>query len=111
MPDQRVVSFLLDWAEWMGGYNPAIGFNKRVPLIATGGGSPTFEELLSHVDGHIMKTIDASVSSLEPLPRAAIYRHYDVCAVWRFPRNNFQEVLEDAHQQIEIILRRKSVLT
>lgn len=106
---QKVIDLLHDWAEWMQGYQPAIGYPKRVPMLACGGGSPTFDELLEHVDEQTMSSVDASVSSLPPSNRAAVYRAYGVCSVWRFPRENYTYVqaLEDAHDMLEITLRRK----
>lgn len=106
---QRMINMLKDWAEWMQHDDLHIGYPKRVPMLACGGGSPTFEELLDHVDGATMKAVDSGVSSLPPGNRAAIYRCYGVCAVWRFQREKYTYIsaLEDAHDMLEIIIRRK----
>ncbi len=107
MTDDDLRFELGEWAIWMGGYNPNIGFPSRVPIISGGGGSPTFEELLEHSDAVKMKAIDASVDSLAPAQKAAIHRRYGICGVWRFPRDNYQQMLDAAHDALHITMRRK----
>lgn len=111
MKDDREITYLLqDWANWMRNV-PGVGFPSRVPILSTGMGSSTFEELLEQVDGQAMRAVDASVDSLPPSNKAAIYRAYGVCAVYRFPRDNYVDALENAHDMLAITLRRKGILT
>jgi len=107
-----VYHLLMDWAEWMKGYNPSKGYPSRVPILSTGLGSSTFEELLEQVDSQAMKAIDASVDSLPPSNKAAIHRAYGICAIFRHQRENYpyEQALSDAHEMLSITLRRKGVL-
>jgi hypothetical protein len=75
-------------------------------------GSSTFEELLEQVDSVAMRAVDGSVDSLPPINKAAIYRNYELCGVWRFPRANYtyQQALDDAHDMLILSLKRKGVL-
>lgn len=109
---QKLVHLLRDWAAWMDGYNPNIGFRSRVPMLATGGISTTFEDMLDQIDNHAMKAIDASIESLPPSNRAAINRCYGVCAVFRFPRASYpyEVALSDAHDLLMVTLKRKGVI-
>lgn len=106
---EKVENLLSDWAKWMA-HDPRIGFNSRVPILSTGMGSSTFEELLEQVDGLAMRAVDASVDSLPPSNKAAIYRAYGICAVYRFPRDNYAECLEKAHDLLCVTLKRKGIL-
>lgn len=107
----ELIGLLTDWAEWMR-HVPGIGYASRVPVFATGMGSSTFEELLEQGDGQAMRAVDASVASLPPANKAAIYRRYEICAVWRFPRPDYtyEQALQDAHEQLTVTLRRKGVI-
>lgn len=107
----ELIGLLTDWAEWMR-HVPRIGFNSRVPILSTGMCSTSFEELLEQVDGVAMKAIDASIDSLQPAQKAAIYRRYEICAVWRFPRPGYtyEQALSDAHDALVITLRRKGII-
>lgn len=110
---EKVVFLLKDWAKWQSGYSPNIGYPVRVPMLATGGGSSTFEELLDHVDNQAMKAVDASVESLPPSQRAAINRCYGLCAVWRFPRANYtyEQALSDGHDTLMVSFKRKGIFS
>jgi hypothetical protein len=108
---EKTVDLLRDWADWMG-HAPRIGFNSRVPILSTGMGSSTFEELLEQTASVAMRAVDGSVESLPPSNKAAIMRCYGLCAVYRFPRANYpyEQALNDAHEALIISLRRKGVL-
>lgn len=107
---QALTYLLTDWADWMGGYRPNIGYPQRVPILATGGGQ-TFDEWGEQEDNTKMKSIDASVDSLQPAQKAAIHRRFNICGVWRFPRDNYAEMLRSAYEALTITLKRKGVLT
>lgn len=108
---EKVVYLLQDWAEWMG-HDPRIGFNSRVPILATGMGSSTFEELLEQTESVSMRAVDGSIGSLPPSNKAAIMRCYGLCAVFRFPRADYpyEVALHDAHASLIASLKRKGVL-
>jgi len=56
-----------------------------------------------------VELVDTAVGDLEPIQRAAIQRRYGLCAVWRFPRLNYGEVLDQAHTALMVLLRKKGV--
>lgn len=109
---QMVVELLKEWAKWMQSYNPNIGYPSRVPMLTTGSGSSSFDDLLEQCENQSMKSIDASVESLPPSSRAAIMRCYGLCAVWRFPRASFtyEDALLQAHETLIKAFKRKGVM-
>lgn len=108
---EKVVYLLQDWAEWMR-HDPRIGFNSRVPILATGMGSSTFEELLEQTESVSMRAVDGSIDSLAPSNKAAIMRCYGLCAVFRLPRANYpyEVALSDAHTSLIVTLKKRGVL-
>ena len=108
---QAITNLLNDWAEWMNGYNPNIGYRTRVPMLATGS-STTFEDMLEQTENYAMQSLDASIESLPFLCRAAINRCYGVCAVFRSNRSDrpYHLVLEEAHEMLIVAMKRKGII-
>lgn len=106
---EALVCLLEDWAAWQSTYRPKTGFKSRSAGFI-GLGLTTFEDMCERSDSVTMKTIDASIDSLEPPQAAAINRRYGVCSVFRFPRNNYEQTLLEAHQRLIIICKRKGVV-
>lgn len=111
----ELIGLLTEWAEWMRAYSPNLGYPVRVPILSTGmagiAGS-SFDDLLDQVDNQVMRSIDASIDSLTPAQKAAIYRKYEICAVWRFPRPGYtyEQALSDGHVALLVTLKRKGVI-
>ena len=61
------------------------------------------------VEHEMCRMIDCVVSDLPPLHKAAIYRCYGISAVFRFPRENYAEILLDAHDILLVLLPKKGV--
>ena len=102
-------NLLLDWAKWQASYRPRNGFPGHSAGLASGGLS-SFDDMCEQCDATTMRTIDASISSLVPAQAAAINRCYGVCAVFRFPRLNYEVMLELAHESLIVLVKRKGVV-
>lgn len=106
---ESLVRLLEDWAAWQSTYRPKTGFKSRsAGFVALG--LQSFEDMCERSDNVTMRTIDASIDSLEPAQSAAINRRYGVCAVFRFPRQNYEQVLIEAHNRLIVICKRKGVV-
>lgn len=104
----RLVVLLSDWADWCGSYRPRLGYPAAAAGLG-GAGMCDFESMCEEVDGVMYRSIDAAVDDLPPAQRAALYRHYGLTAVFRFPRNNFQTLLDEAHDALRRALPRRGV--
>lgn len=106
----RLEALLQDWAQWCMSYRPRLGFPSGV---WSGGGfaeSKTFEDMCSECDGVVNRNIEAAIDDLTPAQRAAVYRHYGIAAVFRFPRTNYAEQLDQAHTTLRRALPRRGVM-
>lgn len=100
----RMRAVMEEWADWMRVDDSRIGFPGHSALVR---GAPACS--YERADSGRAELVDAAVSDLEPIQRAAIQRRYRVCAVWRFPRHNYAEVLDKAHTSLLVLLRKKGV--
>ena len=105
----HLVALLEDWAKWQSSYRPHTGFKSRSAGFACLG-LMSFEDMCERSDNATMRAIDASIDSLEPAQAAAIHRRYGVCAVFRFPRHNYEQVLIEAHHALIAMCKRKGVV-
>jgi hypothetical protein len=106
---ESLVCLLEAWAKWQSTWSPKNGYKSRSAGFAAIG-LQSFEDMCERSDSITMKTIDASIDSLEPAQSAAINRRYGVCAVFRFPRNNYEATLIEAHARLVVICKRKGVV-
>src|SRR5689334_1767432 len=90
----RVEVFLVRWAAWTRAHKPKLGYPAKSPGFATGGIN-CYDDLQESADDHACRTMDKLVEDLKPAPRAAV-RHCHLGEVWRFPRNNYDELYEEA---------------
>lgn len=98
------------WAIWQESYSLKLGYPAKVSAVATGGIS-CWDDLADSVDNWISGEVDASVSDLSmehPAQGAAIHHEY-LHAVWRFPRGDYREVLQHAHEWLTADLLRRGV--
>ena len=105
---RRVVWLLEGWAEWSRSYRPKLGFPGRG--VCGAAASKSFEDLCDECDSTVNHAIDAAVDDLSPAQRAALYRHYGIAAVFRFPRFNYAEQLELAHHDLRRTLPKRGVM-
>lgn len=57
---------------------------------------------------HTQEVIE-DIGKRSPAQKAALYRAYDISAVFRFPRDNYKELLVEAKIAVAIGLRRRGV--
>ncbi len=100
----RMHAVMEEWADWMRLDDSRIGYPGHSALVR---GAPGCS--YERADGVRALLVDAAVSDLEPIQRAAIQKQYKVCAVWVFPRLNYAEVLDKAHAALLVLLRKKGV--
>lgn len=101
---------LRNWARWM----QAQELPDGCPTEASGGilqnfsSSPDWDTVYEKNDAWCALNTDAAVRALAPSERAAIDHRY-LESVWRFPRNNFEELLEAARMRVRATLIRRGV--
>lgn len=100
---------LMDWADWCRSYRQKHGY----PSNSAGFGSETnihsFDDLCERVDNVVMVSVDTAISDLPPAQNAAINRRY-LQTTFRFPRDNYEQCLDEAHNNLLIVLPKKGVV-
>jgi hypothetical protein len=107
----QLFALLEGWARWQGGYRMRLGFPARSIGLCSNA-SKDWQDVADSIDHTTMKTIDAVIQDdgvLTHAERAAVLRRYGVAAVFRFPRDNYADLLVSAHQKLLDILPRKGV--
>ena len=104
---EAVVGILTEWASWMHGYSPRLGYPNHSAMLSSGGNSDTFEDMCDTADAQRNQTVDSCVDDLPPNQKAAVYRRY-LAAVFRM--RDYEGSLVSAHVALEISLRRKGML-
>lgn len=106
-----LVVLLEDWAKWQQGYTMKLGYPSHSAGMGSGGSVSSFDDLCDQTDNATMKAVDGVVQEdLSPIERAAILRRYGVAAVFRFQRENYADVLQQAHERLMVLLPRKGVI-
>ena len=103
-----LVALLEDWASWQSGYSPKLGYPSRAAVIATSASS-TFEDMCDSLDADLCRAVDTAVYDLSIHHRSAIMRRY-MAAVFRFPRLDYQALLQQAHEELLDKLIRRHVI-
>jgi hypothetical protein len=98
---------LRDWAEWSNTQNHRLWYPQKSVGFATGGIN-CWDDLENQVDSYICNAVDTAIHDLQPIERAAIYTKY-IHAVYRFPRQNFEQIIENAEQNLLKALDKKGV--
>lgn len=106
---ETVVRLLEDWADWQRGYRLKLGYPTKSAGLECGGGSSSFDDLCDASDAEVMGKVDVCVNDLPPIHKAAILKRYGVAAVFRFPRQNYEQVLCDAHMSLVEAFAKKGV--
>lgn len=105
---QRLKEVLQDWAEWNRGYRMRLGFPARA-ACGCGEAVRDSDDVRADADSAMFEAVDAAVDDLTPAQQAAVYRCYGLAAVYRFPRDNYPEQLEQAHDVLCRKLPRRGV--
>ena len=106
---ESLVALLTEWAQWQRAYSPRLGYPSR-SLTCYSEGSQDFESLCDAVDSQTFASVDACVQDLMPAQRAAVMRRYGIAAVFRFPRDNYEQCLRLAYDVLIKALPRKGVM-
>lgn len=105
-----LVSMLTEWASWQGQYRMRLGYPSRsISGYSSRSDGSRSDDLYQAVDNARFEAIDTAVDDLMPAQRAAVQRRYGVAAVFRFPRDDYAEQLDLAHQALMRLLPRKGV--
>lgn len=106
---ESLVALLEEWSDWQRAYAPRLGYPSR-SLTCYSEGSQDFESLCDAVDSQTFASVDACVQDLMPAQRAAVMRRYGIAAVFRFPRDNYEQCLLMAHEVLIKALPRKGII-
>lgn len=106
----RLVSLLEDWGEWQKNYFPKTGYPSSSAGFGYGSGIHSFEDMCASCDDVVMVIVDTAIDGLLPAQSAAICRRYGQANVYRFPRNNYEEMLLSAHEALIVALPSKGVV-
>ena len=105
----RMRARLDEWARWCERYHQGLGYPSRSAVCATGGVSQSFDDMCDAADASQCQTVDVCVHDLEPIERAAVMRCYGLASVFRFPRENYADVLDRAHTNLRTSFSRRGV--
>jgi len=109
---RMVIDELLEmWAAWQERYSLRLGHKAKSVGFATGGIN-CWDDLESSVSDWTCEAIDASVRQLSinhPSQAAAVHRQY-LGTSWRFPRDNFTDMLEAGKRWLEVDLEKRNVV-
>lgn len=106
----RLIAILEDWAAWNARYSAVRVASCSVGLTSGYASSKSFDDMLVDVENSVAQIVDAAVDDLPPGQIAAINRRYGLCAVFRFPRGNYETLLFEAHEALLKTLPRKGVV-
>lgn len=100
----RLHAVMEEWVSWCRSDVPRVGYPRHSALIQGAPGCAA-----DRSDSSRGEVIDAAVEDLAPIHRAAVLRRYGVMSVWRFPRDNYAQILEAALEALIVGLKRKGV--
>lgn len=99
MSEARLEWHFDNWRRWMRNDTVTDGAPHKAAGCVGGGYSQSFDDMADASDIRCARVLDALVSSLSHSERAAINHQY-LYAIFRFPRENFQELLDAARLKI-----------
>lgn len=106
----RLIVILEDWAKWNAAYVGIQCSSHSVGLTSGYAASKTFDDMLAEVENSVAQLVEAAIDDLPPGQAAAINRRYGICAVFRFPRGNYEDLLLDAHETLMKTLPKRGVV-
>lgn len=99
MSEARLEWHFDNWRRWMRNDTVTDGAPHKAAGCVGGGYSQSFDDMADASDIRCARVLDALVSSLSHSERAAVNHRY-LYAVFRFPRENFEELLNGARLKI-----------
>lgn len=106
---EGLVFVMMEWAEWHRKDVGVEGYPEASSGISSGYVSATFDDMCEEADAWRAMVVDTCVDELLPAQRAAIMRKYGISGVFRFPRDNFAEMVVLAHENLMIALPKKGI--
>jgi hypothetical protein len=105
-----VILELKDWAHWMRKDTESrhLGYPSKSPGMQSGYVSMTFTEMCESSDIQRVLIINSLVNDLISAQKAAISHKYLGTTI-RFPRNNYANLLAEAHIEIYSGMKRKGL--
>lgn len=105
-----VILELTDWARWMRKDTNTrhLGYPSRSLGMESGYISSTFDEMCETADLERVMVINSLVNDLVPAQRGAVEYKY-LRTSMRFPRNNYMELLLQAHFEVYIGMKKKGL--
>ena len=100
-PSDRLEAHLDNWTRWMKSDVLTDGYRNRSTGFIAGGYSAEFDDLMDAADIRCAMAVDALIRSLEAPQQAAIHHAY-LHSVFRFPRANFEALLERAKSALRM---------
>lgn len=99
---KRLIELMWDWANWQKGYRgESRGYPSKTPGLASGGYvSKTFDEMYDDSLPDKFKVLDMVIQELDAAHNSAILVRYGISKVVRYPRNNYPDLLLEAHGEI-----------
>lgn len=99
MAEGRLEWHFDNWRRYMRKDDVTDGYPGKAAGCVGGGYSQTFDDMADASDVRVARILDALVSSLTPIERAAIYHEY-LYAVFRPTRESLEEILIRARFRI-----------
>lgn len=103
MTEDRVAWHLDNWESWCASYSTRLGISPKSAGMAPAGMND-FEGMCFDGDKYAAQVTEAAVYSLPPAQAAAIERKWELCAAYRFPRDNYAEMLALAMKRLAVAL-------
>lgn len=104
----RIEDAMKMWASWQQNSGIRLWYPQKAVGFASGGIN-CWDDVELSTDAWMCGEIDAAVDQLPPAQHAAIHNRY-LEAVFRFPRNNYELLLEFALEEIIRLIRKKGVV-
>lgn len=95
------------WKSWMRSRSEARGSLSKASGFVGGGYSQSFDDMCLAADSSAIRATDSIIEGLPPAQRAAVWHWAGLTAVYRFPRNNYADLLETARGVIWRELQRR----
>jgi hypothetical protein len=108
----RLIHLLERWALWSESFRMRLGYPSNSPGLSSGEGfGVRAESQADRIELNNCTLVDTAVGDLPPAQRAAINKRYGLAhaGVFRFPRDNYATLLDDAHEMLLKSLPRKGV--
>ena len=113
-PDtSRIEYWLRIWAQWQRRSDMRLGYPARSLALVSGGASRRTDEWIEdeseRIESRNAQAMDALINDLPPAQRAAIHCSW-LGATFRFPRQNFNVLLQQAYVRLLAGMDRRDIV-